>query len=274
MKTITIKYNLKSNKISNVKIAHISDIHYSHKYKIERFKIIVDELKKINPQYICITGDLIDSDEMLEDKLEYNIFIKFIKELSQIGKVLITLGNHEMKHKINFSKDKYMEIVNKFKNIDNVIILENEAIVLDKINFIGFNPSNEYYDKKGKNAKLLVDYFNEQQFSIKDNYNILLIHTPKDLLKDKIYNEIKSFNKIDLILAGHTHGGLMPNNIKGHCGIISPGKKILPRDVRGCLIRNNTNLIISSGIIRLSDTSHLNFFNDLYAMSINEITIN
>ena len=55
-------------------------------------------------------------------------------------------------------------------------------------------------------------------------------------------------------------------------GIISPGKRFFPKNVRGHLIRNKTHLIICSGVVRLSNSAgFLRYFNFIYKIHINNI---
>ena len=78
----------------------------------------------------------------------------------------------------------------------------------------------------------------------------------------------------ELILAGHTHGGMMPIKLKGNNGIISAGKRLFPKKVRGHMKRGNTNLIVCSGVVRLSNcTKYLRHFNFVYASHIVNINI-
>lgn len=272
MKIIESKYNLKTNKINNISIIHISDIHYDSFYNVERLKLIIENVSKNKPNYVCITGDILDNNEVLKDDKTYKIIYDFFNQLCLITKVIITLGNHELKGNSDYSTC-YYDILIKLKRIPNIILLDNELLVENNICFVGFNPSYDYYKKKGRDYNILNKDFDSLNLKIdKNNYNILLIHTPKDLLSDNIYNN--RFNKFDLILAGHTHGGLMPVKLFGHRGIISPGKRLFPKDVRGKLTRENTNLIICSGVMRLSNSAgFFHHFNFLYKIHINHISI-
>lgn len=100
-----------------------------------------------------------------------------------------------------------------------------------------------------------------------------MLHTPLFLTKNENYKNIKQLEKIDLIICGHTHGGMVPSFIPGNFGIISPERKLFPKNVRGKIKINNTPLIISSGIIKLSRKSKITFLNDIYSSNINQINI-
>ena len=90
-----------------------------------------------------------------------------------------------------------------------------------------------------------------------------------DVLEDVIYNKVKDF---DLILSGHTHGGLVPDCFIGNKGLISPERKWFPKNVSGHIIRENTHLIINSATVKFSNTSHsFKYLNFLYSSHINSI---
>ena len=58
---ITKNYNINNNKIKkDIKIAILSDIHYSDTFKLKRMNQILKKLEQNNPDYICISGDIID----------------------------------------------------------------------------------------------------------------------------------------------------------------------------------------------------------------------
>lgn len=260
------KYKIEIDNKINIKIAHISDIHFADNYKLKRLEKIIKKIKKINPNYICITGDIIDTYEAVECE-KFTYLIQFINELSQIGKVLISVGNHEYIHAPNIEWLKQLEN-------DKIKILDNSIYEEDDISFIGYNPDFGYYYEYDE--KIVTNYNKELENIIeqsKKQYKILLLHTPMLLLKNDNYKNIKNIKNISLTLSGHTHGGMMPSFIPGHLGLISPTKEPFPKNVRGKIKRDNTTIIISSGIIKLSKKSKMDFINDIYSSNITEINI-
>ncbi len=268
------KYIIKNTKNINIKIAHISDIHFSHKYNNKRLEMVVNKIKDINPNYICITGDLIDLYDVVND-VNYPDLKNFINNLSNIGKVIITVGNHEYIKMLDngFGKTNNIEWLKELQT-KNIIALDNEIYEENNISFIGYNPDYDYYytnkeTPSEKNNEEISKLINKT----KNNYKILLSHTPFLIVKKDNYKNIKKFDKIDLVLSGHTHGGLIPSFIPGNFGIISPNRKIFPKKVRGIINLKTSKVIISSGIMKLSRKSKLAFLNDIYGSNITEITI-
>lgn len=258
MKILNKNYNI-DNKL-NKDIILISDIHYNDYTDLNRLNFILKEIKKHKPDYICIPGDIINKANIDNEKE----FIEWLKKLSKITKVIISLGNHEFY--VNKNKDIYnlnKELIKEIKDINNLYLLDNDNVIIDNINFIGITLPIEYY----KNNKLCYDELNKIKI-YKKYYNILLCHSPlnicdKEILKDK---------NIDLILCGHMHGGVLPNFLRKlfkNRGLISPTKGIFPKCAYGYLKIENSNIIISSGIRVLP----FKLLNKLFRMEIVKIQI-
>lgn len=268
------KYSINNKKNINIKLIHISDIHFAHKYNNKRLEMVKEKIQQIKPNYICITGDTIDLYDVVEDT-NYPDLTNFINDLSKIGKVIISIGNHEYIKMIDngFGKTNNIEWLKQLRT-ERIIILDNEIYEENNISFIGYNPDYEYYytykekepDKYNKELEKLID-------KIKNNYKVLLLHTPSLLLRKDNYTNIKNIDKIDLTLCGHTHGGMLPSFIPGHFGIISPTRELFPKNIRGVINRNKTTIIISSGIMKLSRKSKITFLNDVYGSNVIEIDI-
>ena len=178
MRIHEIKYEIPIKEEINIKIVHISDIHFYLNYNLHRLYKIKEKIKQINPNYICITGDLIDEYRVVENNY-INYLTNWIKDLSNISKVIITLGNHDI---IKKEKNKYIEYkeISWLKKITNknIILLDNDIYIEGKIKFIGFNPEyKHYYEDKEKNNDITNKSI-EKLLTKNNYYNILLIHTP------------------------------------------------------------------------------------------------
>ena len=273
MRIYVSKYKLNNKINKDIRIVHFSDIHFDLSYNLKRFDMILNKVKLLEPDYICITGDIIDNAGIIKNVGGYHILNDFFTNLSSLAKVIISMGNHEMKYLGNYDNLAYKEVINSFKSMNNIIVLDNSTYVDGDVCFVGFNPSSIYYFKEDKCINELANEYLECNFKLdKNKYNVLLIHTPRNLLEDNIYNKC-NFSNYNLILAGHTHGGMMPINILGTRGITVPYHRFFPKNVKGKLTRNKTTLIICSAIVRLSNSSGLGRFNDLYSMHINFINI-
>lgn len=234
MRIINKTYNIKGNIDKNIVL--ISDIHYTNKKDIKHLNKVLDNIKKIKPNYICIPGDITDRTYINDE----DYFVDWLNKLSKICKVIISIGNHEFciskkEQKYGFNEDLYKKI----KAISNLYVLDNENVLIDNINFMGVTLPYEYYycNKEHRDSK----YFNKLNISNK-NYNVLLCHSPFSITNDL---------NVDLILCGHTHGGIIPNFLRfifKNNGLISPQKTLFPKNVYGNIKNSNTDIIITSGI--------------------------
>lgn len=237
MKIINKIYNIKSN--INKKIVLISDIHYENKKDLKRLNSILDNIREINPDYICIPGDITNTSQ-IQDEEE---LVNWLKNLSSITKVIISIGNHEFyinKYKKTYGLNK--KLLTKISNIKNIYLLDNDNTIIDDINFIGVTIPAEYYDKE--------EYFYTWIKNIKTNkkhYNVLLCHSPHNIYN---FNELENKN-INLVLCGHMHGGVVFNFLRPifkNRGLISPTKKLFPQNAYGHIKTLKLDILITSGI--------------------------
>ena len=101
------EYKVVNNKITDsyhgLKIVHLTDIHYGSTIFEKQLNNIVDEVNKLNPDIVVMTGDLLD------ERLSYDkdIIIKCLSKIeAKLGKYAIS-GNHDI------PLDDYNYIVNE-----------------------------------------------------------------------------------------------------------------------------------------------------------------
>lgn len=259
------------NQKTKKRIILIGDIHYYKNIKPKLFTSLILKINQLKPDYICIAGDLIDhADAKKNTNMVY--LYSFLEELSTIAPLIIVFGNHD----IRVFKEKWIykvdqELVKKLKEMPNVHFLENESVSFPDFFFMGYNAPFSYYQTKEKNQDLLIKDAKEKLKSNQEKISILLCHTPIGLMNH--YFEPLKLNRYSCILCGHTHNGMVPSFIKkGNWGIVSPAKKWFPKYIRGHMQKENTNLIITGGVTKLSYSSGLfRYFNWIYSPEITVI---
>ena len=272
-------YLYNKNIINDITLIHISDIHFNSKTKIQKLNNIIKEIQLQKPNYIVITGDLIDSPKVTKEKEIINL-LNFLKSLSKIAKTLIAIGNHDV------FKEKDYQFFKEINKLDNIIVLDNKAYKDDYIYISGFTlPTSYYYNLDGKESiDTLLEHLNKHQNLLKKlpTYipKVSLIHSPIRLPEEKILNILKEY---DLLLSGHTHNGMVPKFLsklfKKNQGIIAPRKGLFPKVARGKLEINMFNktitIIINGGITKLGEKSAniLSKLNFIYNIDINKIII-
>ncbi|WP_265887205.1 metallophosphoesterase [Clostridium botulinum] len=223
--------NIEINNSSNIKnedtikIAQISDIHLGEYYAIDKLEKLVNKVNSQNADIIVFTGDLFDNVSKFEDTSKV---VPILKKLNaNIGKYAI-YGNHDYG---GGAKNIYKNVMEDsgFK----ILVNEQANVKLDSgktMSILGLDDAllgNPDVEKTARNIK-------------GSNYNLLLLHEPD--LSDKFV----SYN-IDLILAGHSHGGQVKIPFLGE--IVTPPLAEKYKDgLYNLNTKRNTQLYVNSGI--------------------------
>lgn len=230
------------DKFYGTKVVHISDIHYGRTIKKKELQQLVKKINSLNPDLVVLTGDLIDRDTMLTDRMA-SVISETLKEIdADLGKYAIS-GNHDYKF------DKWATIISDsgFTNLnDRYDLVYKES---SKPIFLGGLSTNSYQKEKTIEEKIKVmnDYFATKTEENKDtfpDYKIMIMHEPDFI--DKIQPE-----NYDLVLAGHSHNGQVQLPFIGAV-ILPPYAKKYYKPYYNV---NGTDLYISSGI----GTSTINY---------------
>lgn len=244
---IVINDNNIPTSFDGLKIVHFSDLHYTRVITKERVNDIVKEINLINPDIVVFTGDLVDTDKVLTE--DDKIFL--IESLSNInstyGKYAI-YGNHDIAN----NSENIIDIYNK----SDFNLLENEYDVIysknnDKLFIGGLNSVSHELEDINK----VMSYYDTNDNT--NTYNIILLHEP-----DYADNIINSYDNVNLILAGHSHGGQVRLPIIGALYTPKNGHKY----VKGYYDLNGTSLYVTSGIgvsrynFRLFNKPEINFY--------------
>lgn len=280
-----VNINLSEENKENVikhKIVHISDFHNRIFNKDNTY--LLNKIRKINPEYVFISGDLID-------KRQTNIKVveKFLDDLNNI----VSSNNYnntdennnlnnnnlvEKKYRIfyvygNHEENKSLEFLNEYEKMletKNVKILKDEVyqIILsgEKINILGMDdPRRELVEILQNSDDINIsikDFFVKENDSDKINLKLIeekissIFKNNKKILKDG-YNillshrpegfEIYKEYNIDLVLTGHAHGGLVRIPFT-NISLIAPNQGILPKYTKGPYIKNNTIMYTNVGL--------------------------
>ena len=210
------EFNVYTDKINDLTIAHISDLHISKTKENVHLDDLVDAIKKIKPVYIVMTGDYFAGHKTLAflEPVEKDILVNYLNELKKIAPIVLSLGNHDIKI------ENEEELRNEFLKLEDINIhpVDRFKTFKDetrKINFIGYMQPKAAYsvcDLTRKKRKMLLADITKymSQTIIPGYYNIGLIHTPI-VARDKKLLLIDDYptKKLDLILCGHHHNGLV-----------------------------------------------------------------
>lgn len=253
IKEYSLKFDDLPQEFNNYKIVQLTDIHSIRTN--EQIDQIISKIEKQKPNVIFITGDLIDSGYYANQQAEHNegklitvesLTIKFIQKLVQISDVYFVYGNHEMMLLDEPENNAFKLAIEEA----GVKILNNKIDYLykgeDKIKLLGLqDPACLYKDEiyselegnsSDKAREILKDLYLQDN---SDAFTILLAHRPE------CFEVYASYN-IDLILSGHTHGGML--RLPFIRGIYAHPQGFFPDYSYGIYENRNSTMIVGAGI--------------------------
>ena len=212
---IGIPGNIKNT--NNIRIIHLTDIHYVRRVSSEYYEKIVCAVNEYNPDLILFTGDFLQNPETVLDLKPV-----FSKLKAKYG-IYFVCGNHDIWHDEKPTVEMLKEI--GFVHLDG------------KVKAVEINGENIYL--AGTERPWIKDNIVENLAGIPDNsFVILLSHTPDNIRKYPLRN-------IKLVLSGHTHGG--QNALPGLGPLIIPSKYGSTHE-SGFVEFNDSLLYISRGV--------------------------
>ncbi len=217
------------SKFNDFKIVHISDLH--NKMFGKEQSEILEEIEKLSPDIIIVTGDLIDRRRYNLDKAMH-----FINGAIEIAPIYYVSGNHEAwSGKYSEIKDSLIEVgVNIIDDTKLEITKENSTIYLLGLSDPSFLTSN-YTD--GTDISNMEEYLSN--WSNIEGFKILLSHRPELF-------DLYSKNNMNLVFSGHAHGGQVRIPFVG--GIIAPNQGFFPKYTSGSYNSDKTTMFVSRGL--------------------------
>jgi len=209
----------------NVRVAQISDVHIGSRLP-RLLRRIVNKTNALRPDYVMITGDLIDLP---------HISVEALRSLGDLAApVYYVIGNHERYVDLDDIDARLRQL--------GLIVLRNDIANTRQFQIIGIDDAEDRDQVESQLAQLDLD---------REAFKILLYHRPTGL-------EAAAAHGIDLMLTGHTHAGqIMPFNL-----IV----KRFFSHVRGLARRDATTLYVSPGtgtwgpVMRLGSRSEITCF--------------
>ena len=226
------------NKFSRTTFVVLTDLHNNLFGKNNQ--VLVEEINKINPNFIIIAGDMIVG-KRTED---FQVSLSLISDLASKYTIYYSFGNHEQRmipegRYYNHRWEKYTE---KLKQLD-IKLLNNKSVKIikeDESIFISGLAIDLEYFYKNRSKKMTKDYLEEKLGKLDDKcYNILIAHNPL------FFKKYISFGS-DLIISGHIHGGIVRLPIFG--GVISPQYELFPKYDAGRFEEGEQTMLISRGL--------------------------
>ncbi len=190
IKRVNYSVDVKGDNIEGFKIALVSDLHIGHIVDEGHIEKVVAEINRINPDIVCIAGDIFDGD-MTAIKNGEALKTAFLSIKSKYG-VYASFGNHD-------AGNTYDEMP-KFLEESGIKLLNDEYVTIDnRLILVGRRDSSPIGN--AGDGRERVDLPKNNQLPV-----IVLDHKP--------INATEYGGETDLILSGHTHSGqIFPLNI-------------------------------------------------------------
>lgn len=221
----------------DVRIVFFSDLHcHAHHLRFgEDYEKLVRTVEAQEPDLIVIPGDLINrSSSEIDDKAAGRL----IRALTQIAPVYFSYGNHEQ----DYLADGWSMLPNVVEAYGGHILeCAYEDMCINGTRFrLGGMSELAYYGGNGKYdpdaEAFLTDYCDT------DIPKVMLSHRPEAFcFKHACYDW-----DVDLILSGHTHGGMLRLPFIG--GVVAPIQGLFPKVDYGEYTFYDTKMIVTSGL--------------------------
>ena len=269
---------------NDFKVVALGDIHLSKSVDKIKITAIKKQIKEEKADYNVFLGDFVSTPKELENKEIQEQLLDLIASSAVVAPTMIILGNHDFINKNKDKNNKYSIENNKafwekVISINNVYLLDNKLYQDNQVLFMGYKETLKYYYNNESYEDLEV-FFNDFK-----SYPKLYKNLPKDIIKIGLihspeYAKLEKNNMLlrdyDLLISGHNHDGCIPFGFGNFTfGIISPKKKIFPKEARGYRVLNTgTSLLISGGITKIQECAPkvLHPFNHLCPMQMDTIT--
>jgi predicted MPP superfamily phosphohydrolase len=214
VRTFSLVIPKQAGKLTQLKIAMASDMHFGRLSGIRHVRRLVREVNALKPDIILLPGDIIDDDPVpFTQKKMGNV----MKELSAPLGVYGVLGNHE------YYGGKIPQFLLEMERNDITILMDQVIKVADSFYLAGRK------DKTDRNRMSIEDLLEDIEPALPI---IMMDHQPAEI-KDA------EKNHVDLLLSGHTHRGQMaPNHLIT--------RRIFENDW-GYLQKSQLHSIVSSG---------------------------
>ena len=210
--------------LSGVKIAVLSDIHAGSAFIDERkLRLIVDRTNQLQPDLIVILGDYIAGNGRGSRRMEPEVFAPILKNLHAPFGVYSVLGNHDWWY--NGTKVRTVLEANGIKVLDNEVLkitVRDNSVWLVGLADLWTRPQ----------------HIDEVIAQVPEGEPIIaLTHNPD------IFPQVPS--RVDLVLAGHTHGGQVRFPL---IGSVVESSRYGERFEKGHVVENGHDLYVTSGI--------------------------
>ena len=230
------------------RIVQVSDLHNTEFGRDNRR--LLEKIKTAQPDILVLTGDLLDSYHT-----DVEVAADFARAAVQIAPTYFVTGNHE-------SRIGDYVLLKAQLETAGVQVLENEKLSLEQegetVTLLGVDDPTFFPGwTREIEGQLLAEAITELS---PEGYSILLTHRPRFLPEYAACG-------VDLVFAGHMHGGQFRVPFLG--GLYSPTHGFFPDYDAGVWTEGDTTMIVSRGLGNSAFPLRLNNPPDLVVAELN-----
>lgn len=225
------KHRVKDKKVPSAfngfKILHLSDLHNKSFGKNQ--VLLLNKIRKLNPDIILITGDLID-----RRRTDFKPVLHLLKGLRSFP-VYYVPGNHEA-WSVHYAQLKDILIKHELvvlENEERCIVRNDQGLYLYGLKDPCFYTKDDHKHKSRDQLHAHLEAWKPEGFSI------LLSHRPE-------YFDVYASHAIDITFSGHAHGGQIRFPFIG--AILAPHQGFFPKYSAGMYQINTSRLFLSRGL--------------------------
>jgi predicted MPP superfamily phosphohydrolase len=202
-----------------LRVLQVTDLHFGNSLLPLIYEAALSAAQSAHPDLVAVTGDLISKAEGVEAA------ISFTAQLSSLAPTYVVPGNWEY-----WSLGGRAEVEGFLKALEgagNVKALVNEAVEVGEVNLLGVD-----------DPYLGLDELDEALQGCRGGVKVLLAHSPQIIEKAR--------GRVDVVLAGHTHGGQLHIPLIGPLFVPLPSK--YRRYVAGLFEEDGTYMYVCRGV--------------------------
>lgn len=240
---VVTRYQYKSKQVpeqfDGFRVTQISDLQSELFGKHQ--KNLLNATAETKPDIIVFTGDLLD-----RNHTNYEVSLTAIRGLVKIAPVYYVNGNHELA----LPEQRMREFYEELRQMGVTILFDETAVLTrdgQQIYLLGISEYTLYESKEATNRTStaydpsvindMIDHLTKDL--AKKDLTVMLAHEPQFL-------DTYAHEKVDLIFAGHAHGGQI--RLPFTEGLFAPGQGTMPKLTSGMHERDHTTMVISRGL--------------------------
>ena len=222
----------------SARVVVISDLHGKEYGKDN--KRLLAKISEQNPDAIFVVGDMLDDNDAENN---FSKTTKLLTDLLDIAPVYFSYGNQEKEYSGN-SIDTFVNTIKE----NGVIVLDDSFVDCEingqKIRIGGTMGHAFPFGRTMEEFESSDEYIFLKDMEKTDSPTIVLAHMPDTFIFNGAHNY---WSHIDLVVSGHTHGGVIRLPFAG--GLYSPMQGLFPEyDYGFYMLGEKMRIVITSGL--------------------------